>query len=74
MVGIYFVVYILRIFARYLTCAGVTILKGPKRKIGRDVAGEAATNLKYSYITKWCQVKYVNGQDLSLVLYIMAYR
>ena len=52
MVGIYFVVYILRIFARYLTCAGVTILKGPKRKIGRDLAGEAATNVKYSYITK----------------------
>ena len=52
----------------------MTILKGPKRKIGRDVAGEAATNLKYSYITKWCQVKYFNGQDLALVLYVMAYR
>ena len=30
-------------FARYLICAGVTILEGPKRKIAR----EAAINLKY---------------------------
>ena len=42
-------------FARYLICAGETILKGPKRKtaraeemwLGSQQAGEAATNMKY---------------------------
>ena len=50
MVGIYFVLS--RLHARYLICVGVTILKGLKKKFVRNVAREATTNLKYSYMTK----------------------
>lgn len=34
-------------FSRHLICVGEIILKGPKRKNAKDIAGAAAANLKY---------------------------